>query len=96
MPGYVVFRGHNPGVYQDWSLCNMQVAGYKNCLFKRYANETEAIHAYNSFLSHVYAHLDSELKPKRIIRDVALVNWKYYVIGFQCVVILGPLWFILM
>lgn len=49
MKYYVVFRGHNPGVYDDWEEVKLQTQGFPNALFKGYASPEEASEAYRNF-----------------------------------------------
>ncbi|GAD04395.1 ribonuclease H [Porphyromonas crevioricanis] len=45
---YVVWKGHNPGVYDDWLECKAQVEGYNNSKYRAYPNREEAIAAYEA------------------------------------------------
>ncbi|MCH5239265.1 MAG: ribonuclease H family protein [Muribaculaceae bacterium] len=49
MKYYVVFRGHNPGVYDDWEEVKEQVTGFSGALYKGYASSEEAAEAYRNF-----------------------------------------------
>ncbi|MCH5227665.1 MAG: ribonuclease H family protein [Muribaculaceae bacterium] len=49
MKYYVVFRGHNPGVYDNWDEVKEQTDGFPNALFKGYASSEEASLAYRNF-----------------------------------------------
>lgn len=46
---YVVFRGHNPGVYYDWEEVKLQTSGFPGALFKGYDSSEEASQAYRNF-----------------------------------------------
>lgn len=50
MTWYVVFSGRRPGVYRDWPTCHDQVAGFRNCSYKSYPSEDEAVNAYRAYL----------------------------------------------
>ncbi|CAJ0586926.1 unnamed protein product, partial [Mesorhabditis spiculigera] len=39
---YAVARGHKPGVYPTWPLCQAQVNGYANARYKKFDTEHEA------------------------------------------------------
>jgi ribonuclease HI len=39
---YVVWKGHQPGVYASWSECQQQVSGYSDAKFKSFATRAEA------------------------------------------------------
>ena len=49
MKFYVVFRGHNPGVYDDWDEVKVQTNGFPGAVFKGYDTSEEAAEAYRKF-----------------------------------------------
>ena len=49
MKYYVVFRGHNPGVYDNWDEVKEQTNGFPGALYKGYATSEEASEAYRNF-----------------------------------------------
>ena len=49
MKYYVVFRGHNPGVYDNWDEVKEQTNGFPGALFKGYNSSQEATEAYRNF-----------------------------------------------
>lgn len=49
MKYYVVFRGHNPGVYDTWDEAKEQTHGFPGALFKSYSTSGEATEAYRNF-----------------------------------------------
>ena len=49
MKYYVVFKGHNPGVYDDWEEVKLQTNGFPGALFKGYSSSEEASEAYRNF-----------------------------------------------
>lgn len=49
MKFYVVFRGHNPGVYDNWDEVKEQTEGFTGALFKGYSSSEEAGEAYRNF-----------------------------------------------
>ncbi|MDO4707629.1 MAG: ribonuclease H family protein [Porphyromonadaceae bacterium] len=55
---YVVWAGHNPGVYDSWSECKEQIEGYKQARYKAFLSKSEALRAYEdgaeAFLRHNY------------------------------------------
>lgn len=46
---YVVWEGHNTGVYETWAECLAQVKGYPNAKYKAYTNKEEAYEAVSHF-----------------------------------------------
>lgn len=45
---YVVWSGINPGIYASWDECQAQISGVKQALYKSFATQAEAEHAYAS------------------------------------------------
>lgn len=43
---YVVWNGHNPGVYTDWISCKAQITGYPDAKYKSFEDEELANVAY--------------------------------------------------
>jgi len=43
---YVVWAGHEPGVYETWAECQRQTQGYPKALFKSFESHSEALRAY--------------------------------------------------
>ena len=52
MKYYTVFRGHNPGVYDNWDEAREQVEGFPDALYKGYQTPEEAALAYRNFTGH--------------------------------------------
>lgn len=44
---YVVWQGHNPGVYDTWDKCKTQVSGFEKAIYKSFDNKELAERAYN-------------------------------------------------
>jgi ribonuclease HI len=44
---YVVWKGLNPGVYDNWEECKMQVEGQENAKYKSFPNQEEAAKAFD-------------------------------------------------
>lgn len=45
---YVVFKGRNPGVYDDWSDAQEQIEGFPNPIYKGYGSAAEAADAWRN------------------------------------------------
>jgi Predicted double-stranded RNA/RNA-DNA hybrid binding protein len=43
---YVVWEGHQPGIYTSWPACQAQVNGYADAKYKSYPSQAEAERAY--------------------------------------------------
>ncbi|KAJ7573029.1 hypothetical protein C8J56DRAFT_1066956 [Mycena floridula] len=48
---YVVTRGTQVGIFQDWNVAARHVVGVKGAVFKRYATQAEAEAAFNAALA---------------------------------------------
>jgi len=44
---YVVWNGVNPGIYDNWEECKLQVIGYENAQYKSFETLDKAREAYN-------------------------------------------------
>lgn len=44
---YVVWAGHNPGIYDNWEKCQEQIKGYTNAKFKGFPTLTSAEKAFS-------------------------------------------------
>ena len=49
---YTVWKGVNPGVYDSWTDCQLQIKNYKGALYKSFATREEAEVALNSPAHH--------------------------------------------
>ncbi len=43
---YVVWKGYNPGIYNSWTDCQIQIKGFAGALYKSYTLKKEAEQAY--------------------------------------------------
>ena len=43
---YVIWRGHKPGIYTDWTSAKLQIDNFPNARYKSYESEAEATEAY--------------------------------------------------
>jgi ribonuclease HI len=44
---YVVWSGHQPGIYDSWEDCQLQIKNYPNAKYKGFPSRVEAEKAYN-------------------------------------------------
>ena len=49
MKYYVVFKGHNPGVYDNWEEVKIQTEGFPGAVFKSYPTSEEASEAFRNY-----------------------------------------------
>ncbi len=62
---YVVWVGENPGVYDNWQDCQLQIKAFPNAKFKSFKSEQEAIAAFHdSSVNHISSPSKSESKAK--------------------------------
>jgi len=45
---YVVWVGKKPGVYANWDTCRKQVEGFQGARYKSFANQQEALQAFEA------------------------------------------------
>ena len=45
---YTVWKGVNPGIYDSWTDCQLQIKGFKGALYKSFKTREEAEHAFAS------------------------------------------------
>lgn len=45
---YVVWAGHQPGIYSSWAECQAQTKNYPNAIYKSYSTKAEAEEAFHS------------------------------------------------
>ena len=65
MTWYVVYRGHVPGVYDDWEACRRQVHRFSGNSYKGYNTMAEAQARYASYLAGE-TYLAGERRRKRM------------------------------
>ncbi|MDQ3017183.1 MAG: ribonuclease H family protein [Bacteroidota bacterium] len=49
---YVVWVGHNPGIYNSWASCQTQVKNYPNAIYKSFSSKAEADQAFRETAPH--------------------------------------------
>ena len=59
---YVVWKGVSPGIYKNWTDCQLQIKGYEGALYKSFESEDEAIIA---FSEAPYQHIGAGNKAKK-------------------------------
>ena len=70
---YVVWEGQNPGIYDNWNDCKLQIAGYPNARYKSFKTLAEAQEAYSGLYSEHVQVKRQNPKPSSFDRsDVIL------------------------
>jgi ribonuclease HI len=59
---YVVWKGVNPGVYDSWTECQLQIKNYENALYKSFESIKEANIAFGS---SPWDYIGKETKTKK-------------------------------
>ncbi len=60
---YVVWRGVNPGIYNTWTDCQLQIKGYEGALYKSFDSQEEARIALNESPSNYIGNAANKNKP---------------------------------
>lgn len=65
---YVVWEGHEPGIYTNWAECQRQTKNYKSAKYKSFKTKEAAQKAYASHFSEYYGKktFDSELSQAQL------------------------------
>lgn len=63
---YVVWNGVEPGIYDSWSECEIQIKGVKQALYKSFATREEAERAYSS---SPQLYIGKETKKEKATRE---------------------------
>lgn len=63
---YVVWNGRNPGIYQTWKECQLQIAGFKSARFKSFPTLEDAQAAFSAGSTHAY---DEKASTVRIVPE---------------------------
>lgn len=80
---YVVWAGHEPGIYFSWEECQSQVHNFPNARYKSFSSKEEAIKAYRgrpedhigilkSIVSHEAAPVNYESFPEINLKAIAV------------------------
>ncbi len=59
---YVVWKGLNPGIYDNWAECKAQVDGQEGAKYKSFENREEAAKAFEAGYTH---YLKDRLFPRK-------------------------------
>ena len=62
---YVVWKGLNPGIYDNWAECKAQVDGQEGAKYKSFENREEAAKAFEDGYTH---YLKTASSPKAVAR----------------------------
>ena len=69
---YVVWDGHEPGIYESWNDCKLQVKNYPQAKYKSFPNKTSAEEAFNMGFYEFQKLKNSKKLSKRLPAEVDL------------------------
>lgn len=81
---YVVWEGNNPGIYDTWAKCQLQIKGYPNAKYKSFGSRAEAEEAYGGNAFDYYA---KNKKPSRTTMSEearAAIVWESWAVDAAC------------
>ena len=82
---YVVWEGNNPGIYNSWTECQLQIKGYPNAKYKSFKNKEEAELAYASSYDDYIAYGAKPAKAKPLpIEFENEINWDSVSVDAAC------------
>lgn len=73
---YVVWNGHQPGIYHSWEECQLQVKAFPNAKYKSFDSKTEAMEAFHQGYT----------QPVNLKKKSSNANWNA-VLPEECVVV---------
>ena len=68
---YVVWEGNNPGVYDSWNDCKLQIQGYPNAKYKSFTSLDEATAAFRGSFSDHIGQGSASGKKKKVVSEEA-------------------------
>jgi len=87
---YVVWQGHEPGIYDSWAQCQAQIKNYPNAKYKSFTNRAEAEAAFSdNFSSHIGAGGSSKSSKKPTLdtldkATLAEIEWDSIAVDAAC------------
>lgn len=83
---YVVWQGHNPGVYATWNECLAETKGYPQAKYKSFATLQEAEKAFEEgFSKHIdFSGRSATVKPAISEEARQAINWESMAVDAAC------------
>ena len=84
---YVVWEGNNPGVYDNWTDCQLQIKGYPGAKYKSFTSNEEAVEAFRgSFGDHISQGSPGKAKAKPVVSEEARkeIVWESISVDAAC------------
>ena len=70
---YVVWKGHNPGIYESWDECKKQVLGVEGAQYKSFSDKEDAELAYRGFYEN-YIGVDTKKNNELSDAELKLIG----------------------
>lgn len=83
---YTVWKGVNPGVYDSWTDCQLQIKAYKGALYKSFNSREEAEHAFAS-PAHEYFGAEKPVSAKISSDKKGSISPLPETFGFDCLAV---------
>lgn len=81
---YVVWHGHETGIFDSWTECQRQIKGFPNAVYKSFKTEAEANDAYHGQAAN-YIGVDKKTSKKTIDPEARKeINWKSLSVDAAC------------
>lgn len=83
---YTVWKGVNPGVYDSWTDCQLQIKSFKGALYKSFSTREEAEHAFAS-PAHEYIGAGKSTSSKVNSKKKTSISPLPETFGFNCLAV---------
>ncbi len=83
---YTVWKGVNPGVYNSWTDCQLQIKSFKGALYKSFNTKEEAEHAFAS-PAHEYIGAGKSSDNKKTRNSSRPLSPLPETFGFDCLAV---------
>lgn len=80
---YVVWKGVNPGIYDTWADCQLQIKGYPGAEYKSFKSRAEAEAAFEDTYDEAKSSKKAKPKPS-ILLDEAAIEWDSIAVDAAC------------
>lgn len=82
---YVVWEGNNPGIYDSWTDCQLQIKGYPGAKYKAFSSQEEAEDAFSGDYASV---VQKKSKPKArsidLLANESEIVWDSIAVDAAC------------
>ncbi|MEM8907817.1 MAG: ribonuclease H family protein [Bacteroidota bacterium] len=81
---YVVWEGHQTGIFGSWTACQLQIKGYPNAKYKAFPSKEEAEAAYHGQFDHYIGAQKKAPKAQLDEASRAEIIWKSISVDAAC------------